>query len=114
MEHVIAGYLRQVLDTNKWLYEDQHNFRLGYSFERQIVTVCHITDSLVEGTRIDAIKTDFIKGFDLVLNERMLIKIAAPGVDLSVVVWVREFLLGRSQRVRVGGQLSEGYHKGAY
>ena len=24
-----------------------------------------------------------------------------------VVVWIREFLLGRSQRVRVGGQLSE-------
>ena len=24
-----------------------------------------------------------------------------------VVLWVKEFLLGRSQRVRVGGQLSE-------
>jgi hypothetical protein len=28
-------------------------------------------------------------------------------VDLRVVVWVKEFLLGRSQRVRVDGQLSE-------
>jgi hypothetical protein len=28
-------------------------------------------------------------------------------VDSKVVVWIREFLLGRSQRVRVGGQLSE-------
>jgi len=28
------------------------------------------------------------------------------GVDSRVVVWIREFLLGRTQRVRVGGQLS--------
>ena len=28
-------------------------------------------------------------------------------MDLSVVVWVEEFLLGHSQRVRLDGQLSE-------
>jgi hypothetical protein len=28
-------------------------------------------------------------------------------VDARVVAWIREFLLGRTQRVRVGGQLSE-------
>jgi hypothetical protein len=35
-----------------------------------------------------------------------LTKIAVTGVDLRVVMWVEEFLLGRSQRVRVEGQLS--------
>jgi len=34
-------------------------------------------------------------------------KIAASGVDSRVVVWVSEFSLGRTQRVRVGGQLSK-------
>jgi hypothetical protein len=29
-------------------------------------------------------------------------------VDSRVVVWIREFISGRTQRVRVGGQLSEG------
>ena len=28
-------------------------------------------------------------------------------MDSRVVIWIREFLLGRTQRVRVGGQLSE-------
>ena len=37
---------------------------------------------------------------------RLLTKIANLGVDSRVVVWIREFLLGRMQRVRVGGQLS--------
>ena len=34
-------------------------------------------------------------------------KIAISGVDSRVVVWVREFLLGRTQRVRLGAKLSE-------
>jgi hypothetical protein len=34
-------------------------------------------------------------------------KISETGVDLRVVVWINEFLLGRSQRVRVDGHLSE-------
>jgi len=34
-------------------------------------------------------------------------KNAISGVDSRVVAWVREFLLGHTQRVRVGGQLSE-------
>ena len=39
MEHVIAGYLREVLEMCGWLYEGQHGFRPGYSCESQVVTV---------------------------------------------------------------------------
>ena len=34
-------------------------------------------------------------------------KIAFLGMDLRIVAWVREFLRGRTQRVKVGGELSE-------
>jgi hypothetical protein len=34
-------------------------------------------------------------------------KIAISGMDSRVVTWMREFLLGHTQRVRIGGQLSE-------
>jgi len=40
--------------------------------------------------------TDFSKAFDLV-QDRLLTKITATGVDIRVVVWVKEFLLGHSQ-----------------
>lgn len=59
-----------------------------------------------EGIRTDAVIIDFSKAFDLVPHDRLITKIAATGVDLRVVLWVKEFLLGRSQRVRVEGQLS--------
>ena len=76
--------------------------------ENQVTTVCQdIADSLDNGDRIDAVIIDFSKAFDLVPNGRLLTKIANSEVDSRVVVWIREFLLGRTQRVRVGGHLSE-------
>ena len=107
MEHVVASYLRQVWDKNDWLYEGQHGFRPGFSCESQVIAVCQdIADSLDNGDKIDAIIIDFSKAFDLVPHGLLLTKIANSGVDYRVVVWIREFLLGRTQRVRVGGQLS--------
>jgi hypothetical protein len=69
--------------------------------------VCQdIADSLDKGGRIDAIIIDFLKAFDLIPHDRLLRKIAASGLGPRVV-WIREFLLGCTQRVRLGGQLSE-------
>jgi len=50
---------------------------------------------------------DVSKAFDLVPHDRLLTKFATNGVVLRVVVWVKKFLLGRSQRVRLDGLLSE-------
>ena len=60
MEHVIAGYLRQVWEMSGWLYEGQHGVRPGYPCENQVVTFCQIiADSLDEGFRTNAIIIDF-------------------------------------------------------
>jgi hypothetical protein len=65
--------------------------------------VCQDTaDSLDNRSRIDAIIIDSLKAFDLVPHDWLLMKIASSGV-----VWIREFLLGHTQRITVGGQLSE-------
>ena len=66
-----------------------------------------ITESLDKGVGIDAIIIDFSKAFDLVPHDRLLTKLAASGVDSRAVVWVREFLVGRTQKVRLGGQISK-------
>ena len=108
MEHVIASYIRQVWDKNDGLYEGQHGFRPGYSCESQVISVCQdIADALDNGDKIDAIIVDFSKAFDLVQHGRLLAKIANTGVDTRVLVWINEFLSGRTQRVRVDGKLSE-------
>jgi len=63
--------------------------------------------TLGNGHRIDTSVIDFSKAFDLVPHDRLLIKIAISGVDSRVVAWVWKFLLGRTQTVKVGRQLSE-------
>ena len=66
-----------------------------------------MADSWDEGFSIDAITIDFSKAFDFVPHDRLLIKLVALGMDLRVVIRVRDFLVGRKQRVRVGGKLSK-------
>ena len=74
---------------------------------RQSIIVCQdISNSLHEAARLDAI-IDFSKAFDLVPHNWLLKKTAASGVDSRVVVWIREFLIECSQRVRVGRHYSE-------
>ena len=61
----------------------------------------------MSGVGIDAIIIDLSKAFDLVPHESLLMTLADLGMELRVVICVREFLVGHTQRVRVGGQLSK-------
>jgi len=98
----------QAMVKNDWLYDGQHGFRPGYSSESQLITVCQdLADTLDKGVGIVAIITDFSKAFDFVPHDRLLMKLASSGVDSKLVFWVREFLLGRTDMVSVGGQLSK-------
>ena len=63
----------------------------------------NVEDSLDEGIGIDAIIINCSKAFDFVPHDRLLMKLAASGVDSRVVVLEREFLVGRTHGVRVGG-----------
>jgi hypothetical protein len=69
------------------------------------VAVDVVTLYVMFKVRTGAIIIDFSKAFDLVPHDRLPTKIVSTRVDLRVVVWVKEFLLGRSQRVRVDEQL---------
>jgi hypothetical protein len=91
-------------------YKGQHGFRQGYLCESQVITDCqNIADSMDNGDRIDAIVIDFSKAFDLVPHNQLLMKIANSGVGSLVVAWVREFLLVRTQGVRVNCELGRGF-----
>ena len=90
-------------DKNDCLYDGQHGFRPGCSYESQVITVCQdIADSLDNRDKIDAVIVDFSKALDLVPHGRLLTKIANSGVDSRVVVWIREFL--RSLAESQGGR----------
>ena len=60
-----------------------------------------------DGTPIDAIYLDFSKAFDSVPHERLLKKLESYKVTGAVNKWIRDFLVGRQQRVKVNGTLSD-------
>ena len=65
------------------------------------------TEIIDDGGTIDAIYMDFMKAFDKVPHERLLRKVEAYGIGGSLLGWIRSFLTGRKQRVRVGEDSSK-------
>ncbi|KAJ4440472.1 hypothetical protein ANN_08613 [Periplaneta americana] len=86
----------------------QHGFREGFSCDSQITSlVQYLAEEVDRGGRIDAVVIDFSKAFDLVPHDILIDKLSRLGIDKGVVLWIQEFLKGRTQRVTVGHEISE-------
>ena len=60
----------------------------------------------LEGLSLDTFYLDFAKAFHTVLHERLLVKLKGYGINGKALKWIRNFLLGRRQRVVVNGNYS--------
>ena len=58
------------------------------------------------GGSIDAAFLDLSKAFDVIDHEVLLEKLALLGFDRQILVWIENFLVGRTMRVSVGGEYS--------
>ena len=52
------------------------------------------------------IYTDFSKAFDKVSHSKLLSKLEAYGISRILLEWIKEFLIGREQRVVLGNVVS--------
>ena len=55
----------------------------------------------------DAIFLDFSKTFDKILHHRLLVKLAAHGIEGKVANWIESWLSGRLQLVYINGSSSK-------
>ena len=55
----------------------------------------------------DTIFLDLSKDFDSVPHERLLLKLQRQGIDGSLLLWIRNFLTNRRQRVVLRGNCSD-------
>ena len=55
---------------------------------------------------VDVIYTDYSKAFDSVSHSKLLHKLDGLGIGQTVLGWLKDFLSGRQQRVRVGESFS--------
>nr|VZI49739.1 unnamed protein product [Spirometra erinaceieuropaei] len=64
------------------------------------------TRAIDEGNVVHVAYIDFKKAFDSVPHQRLLYKLSRTGVRGKLLKWIENFLVGRSQTVRLGGQHS--------
>ena len=100
METMIRDEIREHMEDQELFSQDQHGFRQGRSCNTQLLEAIHDwTNSIEEGHPVDVIYLDYRKAFDSVPFERLLKKLHAYGVRGKVLLWIRDFLRDRSQRV---------------
>ena len=108
MESLICDAIIKHLIDNNLLVECQHGFIQGRSCVTQLLKIMDTwTEILDEGYDVDVAYLDYRKAFDSVPYERLLIRFEGYGVKNPILGWIRNFLIGRSQRVVINSAKSE-------
>jgi len=92
---------------NKLFTNRQFGFLKGRSTVTQLLQILDDwTEALESGSRIDVIYTDFEKAFDKVPHRQLLSKLKSYKIHHTIIKWIKNFLSGSKQRVRVDGEFS--------
>ncbi|BHF78268.1 hypothetical protein SprV_0602138100 [Sparganum proliferum] len=107
MEKIIKQQLMQFLEQNHLLSDSQHGFRKSRSCVTNLLYCLeHWTRAVDRGHMVHVIYIDFKKAFDSGPHHRLLYKLSRAGVRGKLLMWIRSFLIGRSQAVHVSDQQS--------
>ena len=108
MERVLRENIMDHLESNNLLSSHQHGFRSNRSCLTQLLEYfLEIHEIIDERDPVDAIYLDCQKAFDTVPLKRLLVKLEAYGITGKILNWIKSFLLGRTQRVVVKGEMSD-------
>lgn len=107
MERLIRRDITFFLEQHDKLNDRQHGFRDGRSCQSQLLLSVHDWAEVIDqGASTHVIFLDFAKAFDTVPHRKLLLKLEAMGIQGDILNWIEAFLLKRSQRVMVDGELS--------
>ena len=100
----VYGYLKH----HDILHESQSGFRPKHSTQDALLkTVDDWRQSLDRNEIVGSVFIDLSKAFDSVCHTLLLGKLARYGFGGDSVLWFQDYLLGRRQRVVIGGEASE-------
>jgi len=107
LERLVVNQIIQHLEENQLKSKEQHGFTKGKSTVTNLLEALNVwTESLMHGTPVDILYLDYAKAFDTVPHERLLRQISSFGIKNKALSWVRAFLTGRRQKVRVNSETS--------
>ena len=108
LESILRDHFIDFMIRNNLFSDKQYGFLAGRSSTLQLLKVIdEWTEALDEGFSIDCIYMDFQKAFDTVPHKRLMSKLRTYGFNELMIEWITDFIVGRTQRVRIDGELSE-------
>lgn len=108
MERFIRESIVCHLESNRLINVSQYGFMKSRSCELQLIEFLDfLTQILDGGEAVDIVYLDFKKAFDRVPHCRLLEKLSAYGIRNQHLLWMSDFLSGRSQTVCVNGSFSD-------
>ncbi|CAB3379847.1 Hypothetical predicted protein [Cloeon dipterum] len=110
LEKHVRNQLAAFFERKNSLPDSQHGFRDRRSCTTMLLkTLDNWTAALDSnsGQHVHAVFLDWAKAFDRVPHQRLLSKLQHHGIDGEILGWMENFLVGRSQFVRIGGARSE-------
>ena len=108
LESVVRDCLVTFMIDTDQLSKAQHGFLPKKSCITQLLSAMEEwTHNIENKYPVDVIYLDYKKAFDSVPHERLLAKLHAYGIRGKLLKWIRSFLTGRKQRVRVASASSE-------
>ena len=107
LEKIIVIQISEHLKTNGLTCPAQHGFKAGHSTVTNLLEALNVwTEALMHRHPIDVIYLDYAKAFDTVPHQRLLRQIYSLGIQGTAIDFIRAFLTGRRQRVRVNKSYS--------
>ena len=106
-EYIVRKQMLEYFIGNNLLSPSQHGFLPKRSTCTNMLSCLNDwTKFLNDGKCFDVIYIDLAKAFDTVSHSKLLQKLCALGVGGCLLRWLRKFLVGRVQSVRVGTSIS--------
>ena len=102
-ESILKNEIMIHLLSNKLINSSQHGFLLRRSCQSVLLEIISDwTSALNNKDNIDCIFIDFKKAFDSISHSKLLHKLNSYGLPLLVTKWIKSFLTGRTQQVKIG------------
>jgi Reverse transcriptase (RNA-dependent DNA polymerase)/Endonuclease-reverse transcriptase len=107
MESILKDNILSHLDKHQLLRDSQHGFTKGRSCLTALLEFLEeVTLNIDEGKPVDVIYLDFTKAFDKVPYQRLFKKMISHGIGGDILVWIRNWLTDRRQKVGINKSYS--------
>ena len=107
MESIIKDDIVAYMVNNNLFANSQHGFIPGRNCQSNLLSMLNLLTSSIENkTNVDLVYLDFAKAFDSVPHIRLAIKLKNYGINGNLLHWIKNFLYGRRQQVRINSTLS--------